>query len=122
MSFRDFACSAYFLLLPLHLSTDQQRRWQGFFMQTKILKVMAQGEAQYVPSKKQDGGQIAKNWIRLKEFGGDYEDEYVCAMYGNLALCKFATDTVVVAALRFNTHEANGMVFQDVIANDMRTI
>ena len=60
-------------------------------METKILKVVAQTEAVYVPSKKSDNGQLAngqlaKSMIRLKELGGDYEDEYICAMFGNLAL------------------------------------
>ena len=59
-------------------------------MVTKILKVVAQTQAVYVPSKKSDNGQLAKSMIRLKELGGDYEDEYICAMFGNLALCKFA--------------------------------
>ena len=52
-------------------------------MVTKILKVMAQSEPVYVPSKKADNGQLAKSMIRLKELGGDYEDEYICAMFGN---------------------------------------
>ena len=59
-------------------------------MTTKLLKVVAQTEPVYVPSKKSDNGQLAKSMIRLKELGGDYEDEYICAMFGNLALCKFA--------------------------------
>ena len=77
-------------------------------MQTKILKVIAQGEPMYVQSKKSENGQLAKCYIRLKEMGGDYEDEYLCAMYGNLALCKFTPGKLVVAALRFQTHESNG--------------
>ena len=88
-------------------------------MDKKILKVMAQGEPVYVPSKKTESGQLAKCVIRLKELGGDYEDEYVCAMYGNLALCKFAEGDVVVAALRFTTHESNGYCYQDIVANDI---
>ena len=80
---------------------------------------MAQGEPVYVPSKKTESGQLAKCVIRLKEFGGDYEDEYVCAMYGNLALCKFADGDMVVAALRFTTHESNGYYYQDIVANEI---
>lgn len=91
-------------------------------MVTKILKVMAQTEPVYVPSKKQEGGQLAKSMIRLKELGGDYEDEYICAMFGNLALCKFAVGKTVIASLRFQTHELNGSVFQDVVANDIQNI
>ena len=91
-------------------------------METKILKVLAQAEAVYVPSKKQENGQLAKSMIRLKELGGDYEDEYICAMFGNLALCKFAAGKNVIASLRFQTHELNGSVFQDVVANDIINI
>ena len=44
-------------------------------MTTKILKVIAQGEPMYVQSKKTENGQLAKCYIRMKEMGGDYEDE-----------------------------------------------
>ena len=91
-------------------------------MITKILKVVAQGEPQYVPSKKQEGGQLAKSMIRLKELGGEYEDEYVCATFGNLALCRFDVGRTVIASLRFQTHETNGSYFQDVVANDIQNI
>lgn len=88
-------------------------------MGTKILKVVAQGEQVSVPSRKQEGGQVAKCMIRLKELGGDYEDEYVCAMFGKLAVCRFDAGDVVVAKLRFSSHESNGAYYQDVVANDI---
>ena len=88
-------------------------------MQTKICKVIAQGEPTYVQSKKTESGQLAKCMIRLKELGGDYEDEYICAMFGNLALCKFAEGKTVIVSLRFQTHESNGSYFQDVVANEI---
>ena len=75
-----------------------------------------------MPSKKSDSGQLAKSMIRLKELGGDYEDEYICAMFGDLALCKFAVGKTVIASLRFQTHEANGSFFQDVVANEIQNI
>ena len=83
---------------------------------------MGQTEPVYVPSKKLPNGEIAKCMIRLKELGGDYEDEYICAMFGNLAQCKFAVGKTVIASLRFQTHESNGSFFQDVIANDIQNI
>jgi hypothetical protein len=91
-------------------------------MVTKTLKVVAQGEPIYVPSKKTESGQTAKCMIRLKELGGNYEDEYICAMFGNLALSKFAVGKMVIASLRFQTHESNGSYFQDVVANDIQKI
>ena len=83
---------------------------------------MAQGEPMYVQSKKSENGQLAKCYIRLKELGGDYEDEYLCAMYGNLALCKFIPGKLVMAALRFQTHESNGMFYQDIVASEIANI
>ena len=91
-------------------------------MVTKILKVLGQTDVTYVPSKKQENGQLAKSMIRLKELGGDYEDEYICAMFGNLALCKFETGKIVVASLRFQTHESNGLYFQDVVASEVQPL
>ena len=54
-------------------------------MKTSIMKVVAQSDVLYIPSKKQEGGQLAKCLIRLRELGGQYEDEYLCALFGNLA-------------------------------------
>ena len=91
-------------------------------MKTIIAKVIAQTEPVYVQSKKSENGQLAKSYIRLRELGGDYEDEYNCTMFGNLAECKFAVGKTVVAALRFSTHEANGAWYQDIVANEIVTI
>ena len=87
-----------------------------------ILKIVAQTEPVFVPSKKSDSGRIAKSMIRFKELGGDFEDEYICAMFGDLALSKFEVGKIVVASLRFATHESNGSFFQDVVANDVQNI
>ena len=81
---------------------------------------MSQSEVTYIPSTKQEGGQLAKCVIRLKEFGGGkYGNEYACTMFGNLAQCKFYDGDLVVASLRFQVHEVNGTVYQEVIANDV---
>ena len=59
-------------------------------METKILKVVRQGEAFSVQSAKAEAGQIQKCNIVLRELGGGkFENEYVCAMLGNLATCRF---------------------------------
>ena len=88
-------------------------------MTTKILKVIAQTEPVYVQSKKSENGQLAKCYIRLRELGGDYGDEYQCVLLGNIALCKFSAGKTVVATLRFSLHEANGAIYQDVGATDI---
>ena len=89
-------------------------------METKILKVVRQGEAFSVQSSKSDNGTIQKCNIVLREMGGSkFENEYVCAMLGNLAACRFCEGDVVAATLRFSTHEYQGQVFQDIVATDI---
>ena len=86
-------------------------------MKTVMCKVIAQTEAVYVQSKKSENGQLAKCYIRLRELGGDYEDEYQAALLGDIALHRFEVGKTVVASLRFQTHEANGSYYQDIVAN-----
>ena len=92
-------------------------------MQTMILKVVRQGEAFSVQSSKQESGQIQKCNIVLRELGGGkFENEYACTMLGNLAGCKFAEGSIVVATLKFSTHENNGATYQDILATDIVTV
>ena len=113
-------------------------------METKILKVVRQGEAFSVRSKKaasereqsdacinsaereqarpqvkSEAGSIQKCNIVLKELGGKFENEYVCAMLGNLAACRFYEGDLVIATLRFSTHEYQGQTFQEILATDI---
>ena len=88
-------------------------------METKILKVVRQGEAFSVQSSKQESGVIQKCNIVLKELGSKFENEYVCAMLGNLAACRFYEGDVVIATLRFSTHEYQGQTFQEILATDL---
>ena len=89
-------------------------------MQTNIYHVVSQGDVSYVASQKAESGQLAKCVIRLKEFGGSkFGNEYACTMFGNLALCKFYEGDLVAASLRFQVHEVNGAIYQEVIANDV---
>lgn len=89
-------------------------------METKILKVVRQGEAFSVQSSKQESGSIQKCNIVLRELGGSkYDNEYVCAMLGNLAACRFYEGDVVAATLRFATHEYQGQTFQEILATDI---
>ena len=92
-------------------------------MQAKILKVVRQGEAFSVQSAKSENGTIQKCNIVLREMGGSkFENEYVCAMLGNLAACKFYEGDVVAATLRFSTHEYQGQVFQEILVTDIEKI
>ena len=89
-------------------------------METKILKVVRQGEAFSVQSQKQESGSLQKCNIVLREMGGSkYENEYVCTMLGNLAGCRFYEGDVVVATLRFSTHEYQGQTFQEILCSDI---
>ena len=113
-------------------------------MEIRILKVVRQGEAfsvqrrkaasereqsdaridsaereQARPQVKAEGGQIQKCNIVLKELGGKFENEYVCAMLGNLAACRFYEGDVVLATLRFSTHEYQGQTFQEVLVTEL---
>lgn len=114
-------------------------------METKILKVVRQGEAfsvqrrkaasereqsdacigsaereQARPQVKSESGQISKCNIVLRELGGSkFENEFVCSMLGNLAGCRFYEGDLVVATLRFSTHEYQGQVFQEILATDI---
>ena len=88
-------------------------------METKILRVVRQGEAFGVQSSKSESGTIQKCNIVLRELGGKFENEFVCAMLGNLAACKFYEGDVVAATLRFSTHEYQGQVFQEILATDI---
>ena len=58
-------------------------------METKILRVVRQGEAFSVQSSKSDNGSIQKCNIVLRELGGS------------------------------NTHEYQGQVFQEILATDI---
>ena len=88
-------------------------------METRIPKVVRQGEAFSVQSAKAEAGQIQKCNIVLKELGGKFENEYACTMLGNLAGCKFYEGDVVAATLRFSTHEYQGQTFQEILATDI---
>ena len=89
-------------------------------MEVKILKVVRQGEAFSVQSSKQESGSIQKCNIVLRELGGSkFENEYVCAMLGNLAACRFYEGDLVVATMRFSTHDYQGQTFQEILLTDI---
>ena len=89
-------------------------------MQTNIYYVVSQTDVSYVASQKAEGGQLAKCVIRLREFGGSkFGNEYVGTMFGNLAQCRFYEGELVAASLRFQVHEVNGAVYQDIVVNDV---
>lgn len=89
-------------------------------METRILRVVRQGEAFSVPSQKSESGQIMKCNIVLRELGNSkFENEYACAMLGNLAGCRFYEGELVLATLRFSTHEHQGQAYQEILATEI---
>ena len=86
------------------------------------MKVVAQGEAFQVNSPKSEGGMLAKCNIVLQEFGGKYENQFVAAMLGNNAQIKLYAGELVVVKLRFQTHEYQGQVFQDILVQDIQKL
>ena len=89
-------------------------------METKILRVVRQGEAFNVQSQKAETGQIQKCNIVLRELGGSkFENEYVGAMLGSLAACRFYAGDLVAATLRFQTHDYQGQTFQEILVTDI---
>lgn len=68
---------------------------------------------------KQDGTTLNKCQIVLQEFGGKYENSYVCTLLGNAAQCKFYPNDLVYAALRFSHSEYQGKFYQDITVQDI---
>ena len=91
-------------------------------MTANLFRVVQQGEAFAVQSQKAENGQIMKSNIILQEMGGKYENQYVGAMLGDLALCKLQPGDIVAATLRFGTHQYEDRVFQDVLVTDLAKV
>ena len=92
-------------------------------METKIMKVVQQGEAFAVQSQKAESGQTMKCNIVLQEMGGSkYENQYAASMLGNMAGCRFSPGDVVAVTLRFSTREYNGAVYQDILVTDIEKL
>lgn len=88
-------------------------------METRIMRVVQQGEAFAVQSQKAEGGQMMKCNIVLQELGGKYENQYVAAMLGNMAGCVYGPGELVAVTLRFTAREYNGAMYQDILVTDI---
>jgi hypothetical protein len=62
---------------------------------------------------------VSKCQIVLQELGGKFENMYVCALFGNSAMCKWYTGELVFASLRFQAREYNGQWYQDITVGDI---
>jgi hypothetical protein len=88
-------------------------------MQTMILRVKKCGQMTTVQSEKSENGVLDKRTLVLQELGGKYENCYVVTALGSLATIEWSEGELVACALSFRTHEHNGQVYMDVIANEM---
>ena len=88
-------------------------------METKIMRVVRQGEAFVVQSQKSESGQVAKCNVVLQEMGGKYENQYAAAMLGNTAQLRFDAGDMVAVRLRFTVREYGGQAFQDILVTDI---
>lgn len=86
---------------------------------TNFFKVVQQGQVFSVPSSKNDSGQTLKCNLVLRELGSNYADQYIGALLGNAAECKFYSGDLVVATLRFSTRDHNGSTYQDILITDI---
>lgn len=91
-------------------------------METKIVKVLQQGETFAVQSQKSENGQTKKCNIVLQELGGKYENTYAAVMLGGLAELRFMNYEIVAVTLRFTAREYNGQVFQDILVTDVERL
>ena len=89
-------------------------------METKVLRVVRQGAPFSVQSQKQESGEIQKCHIVLRELGGSrFENENACTLQGRPAPGQRREGDLVIATLRFSTHEYQGQTFQEVLATDI---
>ena len=70
-------------------------------------------------SEKSETGQLNKRNLVLKELGGKFENEYAVSVLGNAASLVFSEGDLVIATLRFSTHEYQGQTFQEILATDI---
>jgi hypothetical protein len=88
-------------------------------METRILKVVKCGEMISVPSEKTENKVLNKRTLVLQELGGRYENQYAASALGSIATLQFYEGDMVAVKLRFQTHEHNGAIYQDVTISDI---
>lgn len=87
----------------------------------KLFRVVAQTPTVQVPS--QEGGQETSVCnVVLQELGGKFENSYVVSLYGNTAMCKYMSGSLVYGALHFRAKESNGQWYQNIVAKELLPI
>lgn len=85
-------------------------------MNCLVCRVVSQTESSSVTTQ---NGELDKCYIRVKEIGSDYANEYICSVLGNLAQCRFQPGDKVIVTLRFQIFENNGKAYQEVRATEI---
>lgn len=85
---------------------------------TQIYRVISQSET--INISRQDGTTTQKSVLVLQELGSQFANTYAAALLGNQV--RFCTGDLVVAALRFTTHEYQQQHYQDVQVTDVRKV
>ena len=71
------------------------------------------------PDVQTQNGMTSKAQVVLRCPGGRIADGFVCSVFGTVAGKPLAVGTIVVADVRFYTHEYEGKIFQDVNIFDL---
>lgn len=79
-----------------------------------FFRVVAQTEPQSINTQ---NGPSEKSTIVLQELGGKYENSFAASLLGNQV--RFLAGDLVLAALRFTTHEHNGLYYQDITIQEI---
>lgn len=79
-------------------------------------RIVSCGDVQQVPSQKAEGGLLSKRAVVMQEIGGKGTNQYVVTLLGECAARMLAPGDWVAARLRFQTHEYNGQVYQEIMA------
>ena len=79
-----------------------------------LFKVISQTEPTTINTK---NGQTQKSTVVLQETGDQFADSYVASLIGNQV--RFHTGDLVWAALRLTHRENNGVLYQDIVIEDI---
>lgn len=79
-----------------------------------FFRVVAQSEPHSINTQ---NGPSQKSTIVLQEVGGRFENSFAASLLGNQV--RFLAGDLVLAALRFTTHEHNGLYYQDITIQEI---
>lgn len=90
-------------------------------METRIMRVVQQGEPVAVQSQKAEGGQLMRCSIVLHELD-KYGDQFVATLLGDAAMLTWSVGALVAVTLRCTTREYNGSQYQDILVGNIERL